>query len=116
MTCSHTITVPPNTYIVYDFDVGRGWGFFNQEQKPTPCPYHPRRGLHVERGKPTCRLIVTIRVRSQTDPSPVYHLLRLGTRPPRRRSQCLLKQIIDLEIQYHHQPTKPPSHLGRAGG
>jgi hypothetical protein len=24
MTCSHTITVPPNTYIVYDFNVGQG--------------------------------------------------------------------------------------------
>ena len=24
MTCSHMITVPPNTYIVYDFDVGQG--------------------------------------------------------------------------------------------
>jgi len=57
--------------------------------------------------QPTCRSIVTIGVRSQTDPSPVS---------PKGEMPMPLETRFALETQQLHQPTKPPSHLGRAEG
>jgi len=68
------------------------------EKDSSPCP------LHLERGKPTCRLIMSIWVRSQQTPLPS---------PPRGRSQNLPETEFDLETQYAISAEKKstPYHL-----
>ena len=79
----------------------------SQEQKPTPCP------LHLERGKPTHRSIVTIGVRSVTiqawdKGNAGIHSKPLSRLPQGGEAQtCSNASCIAMESQQTHQPTSP---------
>ena len=88
---------------------------YQTEQKPTPCPLPAGEGQtdtpinRHNRGEVYYNISVDRGNAGMHSKSALigFALKTPLPSPPRGRSQFLLRQIIDLEIQQNHQPTSP---------